>query len=137
MHDEFECRVVASLLDSGAVVANAAQAAFLLSATGLALTAPTASSAAFALAILCWAAGGWASIRVTIDASLFRELAARPDFAMLDGSLERLGFPRRKKNCTPDDRFRASLRLWRFQLATFVLQLISLAAGAALMRVSC
>jgi hypothetical protein len=132
MANDIECGVVASILDSGATLANASHAAAVIAGFGV-LAHPLVAAARFAFAgvILCWFAGCWLAMRVRIDASLFRMLTeeAATRSRRMDELLLGWGFVKRPRERSIDERCRGALRLWRFQVAAFVIQCCGLVAG--------
>ena len=140
MRDDFErdflAKVVASVLDSAPILANASHAGFIIAGAGLAFAAPASARVTFAISMLGWCAGCWAAVRVAIDTSLFRVMAAEPDRAaqFLDEALKNLRLSSRANPRPLRDRCRGALRLWRYQLTAFIFQICTLAIGAALVR---
>jgi hypothetical protein len=138
MNDEVKPTTVASLLDSGATLANAGNAAAVIAGFGCLFAHSTSARAAFAAAILCWLVQCWLAVRIRIDASLFRMLAEDPGARarQMDELLIAWGLVKRIRERSLDQRCRAALRLWRFQVAAFAIQCCLLAAGLILAMVS-
>ena len=113
----------ASVLRSGAVIAQAGHVLALVAGFGWFATGRWALTTS----LLAWLCHCYIAIRVAIDAALFAELEGRED--ALDQWLVRFGLRRSTTPRSLDDRTRAALRLWKLQLATFVLQAILLALG--------
>jgi|GEM_PF-2579072 len=113
----------ASVLRSGAVIAQAGHVLALVAGFGWFSTGRWALTAS----LLVWLVHCYIAIRVAIDASLFVDLAGRED--ALDEWLLRFGLRKSLSPRSLDDRTRASLRLWKLQLAAFALQAILLALG--------
>lgn len=136
MRDAFKCRVLASLLDSGSVLANAANTLLVVTALGFGVATSPGGRLAFALSGFAWVASCWAATRVAIDASLFSELTADPNTGGqdLDESLNDLGFQQHRNHRTAQDRCRGALRLWRYQILAVAVQISALLVGAILMR---
>ena len=121
------------MLDSGRVVANAANAGALIAGAACLWAPDVITRAACGCAILCWAVECWYALRVVIDASLFRAFAANPESSpgWLDEFLADRGLARKQKTAdrTLTERSAAALGLWRRQTIAFVLELAFLAAG--------
>jgi hypothetical protein len=126
--------VVASLLDAGTILANAGHAAALIAGAGCLFAHPAAARIAFALAILFWFAQCWAAVRTRIDATLFRMLAEAPASRgfEIDQAFLALGFPKKARDRSIEDRCAGALRLWRLQIAAFTIECGALAVGLIL-----
>ena len=127
MRAKFDCEVMAGLLESGRVLSHVANAAAIIAGIGGASILTVVSLAA-------WPIGSWYAVRVAIDRSLFRTLAANPeegvewlDSLLLDWKLVKVAGSRNIA-----DRSRGALRLWRMQAAALVVQLATLAAAEIL-----
>jgi hypothetical protein len=147
-NDQFECGVTASLLGSGATLANAGNCAAIIGVAGI-LLGHSAARPIFAVPVLLWPAGCYFSLRVAIDASLFHQLALAGDDAgpQLDRLLQSRGLARPKPNRTMpertmpertmpertmDDRSQGALKLWKRLMAITGIQIAaSLAAAIA------
>lgn len=131
MTPEFECRVTASLLSSGTVLANASHCAAIIAGIGTVWALSTAARLAFAASVLCWPVGCYLGVRVAIDCALFRELAGDPadDGRALDELLRSWRLPHTAKDRTLAERRRGALRLWKRQIAILAIQVAALAAG--------
>jgi len=128
-------RLTYSFLDSGRVIARAANVAALIAGAGLLLPSPSLSHWIFAASLLCWMAECWLAMRVAVDASLFRVLAEGDADAAgkeLDVLPIGLGFRHAQQTLTPGERTRGALRLWRAQIAACAAELILLAAAGIL-----
>ena len=127
MSNDISCGLTASFLDSGRVIANSGNAAAIIAGIGCIITGPTNSRLVLAGSLLLWLVENWFAVRVAIDSSLFRVLAADPEEAsrQLDAKLNRGGR-------TLADRTRGALALWRKQIAALAIQLAALAAGIVL-----
>jgi len=75
---EFDCNVVASLLDSATVLANAGNTGALIAGVGCLFVEPMVVRAIFGISLLLWGAQTWFAVRTNICASLFRDLAENP-----------------------------------------------------------
>jgi hypothetical protein len=128
---EFECGATASLLDSGRTLAGASHAAAVIAEVGVILAHSTVVQVVCAVSITCWLAGCYFAVRVAIDASLFRQLAADPSERCRD--LDEWLHRDTERGLT--DQTRGALALWRWQVAFLVVQLIAL-AGAILPRIA-
>jgi hypothetical protein len=129
MKPDFEWSATASVLDSGRTLASASNVAAVVAGINAVLGHSNAAQIACALSMLCWFVGCYFAVRVTIDASLFRQLAANHVEACgdLDEWLRRLGWLRGETDRSLTDRTRAALALWRGQVALLALQLMALA----------
>lgn len=127
MPDAMSSNITASFLDSGRVLANAANAAAIVAGVGCMMTSPMYSRLALTGSILIWFLQSYYALRVAIDGSLFRLLAADPEEAarQLDNFLGRSRTPGR----SIDDRARGALTLWRRQIVAISLQLTALILG--------
>ncbi len=127
MSDNIGCGLTASFLDSGRVLANAGNAAAIVAGIGSIVSGPSAGRWVMAGSLLIWFVECWFAVRIAIDCSLFRVLAADPDEGgrQLDVMLNRGGR-------TLDDRARGALALWRKQIAALAVQLTMLTVGIAL-----
>jgi hypothetical protein len=134
---EFECGVIASVLDSGRTLAAAGHAAAVIAAlgAGFAHTAPV--RLAFAASILLWPIGCYLAVRVSLDAALFRAIAADPvqDSSRMDELLGSWGLMRNLKERTLEQRIRGALTLWRRHQAVFAIQLAALIGGVLMQAV--
>ena len=131
MNARFECGVTASLLSSGASLTTASNCAAVIGAVGSLLAHSTAARMIFLAPVLCWPAGCYFSVRVAIDASLFRELALadQDSGAALDELLRSRGLARERPNRTIGDRSQGAVKLWKRLIAITGLQIVaSLAA---------
>ena len=113
----------ASVLRSGAIIAQAGHVLALIAGLGWFSTGRWALTAS----LLAWLLHCYIALRVAIDAGLLADLAGHED--ALDEWLVRFGLRRSTTPRSLDDRTRASLRLWKLQLAAFALQAILLALG--------
>jgi hypothetical protein len=131
MNPSFECAVTASFLRSGRVLSNASNCAALIAAAGTLLTHTLAARLSFAASFLCWPLACYFSLRVAIDASLFRDLggAAADGGAALDDLLRTWGLARGKGGRTIAERGRGALKLWHRLIASVAAQLAAMVAG--------
>ncbi len=113
----------ASILRSGAVIAQAGHVLALIAGFGWFHTGRWALTGS----LLAWLLHCYIALRVAIDARLFENLPGHE--AELDAWLLRFGLRRQLSPRSLDERTRASLRLWKFQLAAFALQAILLASA--------
>jgi hypothetical protein len=127
---KFDCEVTAGFLESGRVLSHVANAAAIIVAIGTGGILAMVSLAA-------WLIGIWYAVRVAIDQSLFRTLAANPqegadglDSLLADWKLVKVAGSR-----SIADRSRGAVRLWRMQAAALILQLATLAAAEILRAV--
>jgi len=125
------------LLGIGAVLANTGHAGAVVAGIGSAFTQAPTIQMIFAASILCWLVGCWLAVRVAIDASLFRALAAEPEDGgkKLDELLTGWGLRRNLKERGMADRSRGALGLWRRQVAALAIQLTALAAAIVIQAV--
>lgn len=137
MKPDFECSVTASFLESGRVLANAGHAGAVVAGIGIAFAHAPLVRMVFAASILCWLVECWLAVRVAIDASLFRVLAAESEDGgkKLDELLTGWGFGRHVKARSIPDRGRGALALWRGQVAVLAIELTAIAAGVVIQAV--
>ena len=128
--DLMGANITAAFLDSGRVLANAANAAAVVAGLGCVMTSPVYSRFAFAGSMIVWFVECYYAVRVAIDNSLFRLLATDPEEAArrIDDFLGTSTEPSRSL----EDRTRGALTLWRTQIVCFALQLAALIAGVIL-----
>src|SRR5260370_20186849 len=93
MSGDFRCGLTASFLDSGRVLANAGNAAAIVAGIGCVVPGPSCSRFVLAGSLLFWFVECWFAVRVAIDSSLFRVMAADTEEAgrQLDAMLVRPG----------------------------------------------
>ena len=127
MRAGFDCEVTAGFLESGRTLSNVANAAAIVAAVG-------AGGILLAVSLAAWLVESWFAVRVAIDRSLFRTLAAHPaDGAdWLDALLVDWKLVKAAKSRSMSDRSRGALRLWRMQAAALTVQLAALAAAIVL-----
>jgi hypothetical protein len=131
MNPRFECGVTASFLSSGTSLAIASHCAALIGAVGVLLAHTIAARAVFVAPVLCWPGACYFALRVSIDASLFKELALVPDEGgpALDELLRRHGFAGAPLDRTITERSAGALKLWKRLIAVTAIQIVaSLAA---------
>ena len=128
-------RLTFSLVDSGRMIAQAANVAALLAGAGLLLPGQFLSRLMFWSSILCWFTGIWVAARVAMDASLLRALAA--EGSGTDGKARdellvhfQLRGPRPARTIT--DRSRGAIRLWPWQIAVGIAQFAMIICGGIL-----
>lgn len=112
-----------SILRSGAVISHAGHVLALLAGYGWFQTGRWPLT----FSLLAWLFHCYIALRVSIDAGLWQDLPGHE--AELDAWLLRFGLRRRLSPRTLDERTRASLHLWKLQLAAFALQATLLALG--------
>jgi hypothetical protein len=112
-----------SILRSGAHIAHTGHVLALIAAYAWFQT----HHPALPLSLLTWLFHCYIALRVAIDAHLFTSL--RGHEAELDAWLLRFQLRRQLTPRSLDERTRASLRLWKLQLATCALQAILLASA--------
>jgi hypothetical protein len=134
---EFDCGVIASVLDSGRSVAQAGHAAAVVAGLGVMLAHSSIARLIFAASILCWPAACYLAVRTRLDASLFRAIAGDPaeGSRRMDELLRSWGLIRAPKERTLDERMRGALALWRRQQVVFAIQLAALVAGILIQAV--
>jgi hypothetical protein len=134
-----DCQVLANVLDSGEILAHAANAAALIGGLGLLMAQTRLARVAFTLTIAAWTIGCLAGTRVAIDASLFRAIAADTDGRApeLDESLARLGLRTSSVNRPIADRISGAMRWFRAQVLAFVTEIFALSVGAIFGRLRC
>jgi hypothetical protein len=79
MKTEFDCSIIASVLDAGKVLANAGNAGAVVAGIGCVMTQSPGARLAFLCVTLVWLAQCWFAVRVEVCASLFRALATDPE----------------------------------------------------------
>jgi hypothetical protein len=86
------------------------------------------------VSLAVWLVESWFAVRVAIDRSLFRTLAANPrDGAdWLDALLVDRKLIKAANSRSMEDRSRGALRLWRLQAAALTVQLVVLVAAVVL-----
>jgi hypothetical protein len=141
------CGATASLLGSGAALANAGNCAAAIGVVGILVAQATPVRAIFAIPVVCWPAGCYFNLRVAIDASLFQELALAGSDAgpQLDELLRQRGLARAKSQRTMgertmpertmpertmDDRSDGAVRLWKRSIAIAAIQIAAVTAAA-------
>ncbi len=131
MNHKLECGVTASLLDSGARLANASNCAAVIGGAGVLLAHSLAARLMFVVPVLSWPAACYFSVRVAIDGSLFKELALSGEDSgpALDELLGGLGFLREKRERTIGDRSRGAVKLWNRLIAIAGMQIATLVAA--------
>jgi hypothetical protein len=135
MSADFRCGLTASFLDSGRILANAANAAAIVAGIGCAVASPPWSRLVLAGSLLFWFVECWFAMRAAIDSSLFRVMAADPEEAarQLDAMLGAAPFGAatvRERSLA--DRTRGALALWRKQIFALGVQFAALSAGIIL-----
>jgi hypothetical protein len=127
----FDCEVTAGFLESGRTLSNVANAAAIIAAVSI-------TGVLCVVSLAAWLVESWFAVRVAIDRSLFRTLAANPqdgadwlDALLLDWKL----IPAAKSR-SMQDRSRGALRLWRMQAAALTVQLLAMLAGIVLRMVN-
>ena len=123
----FDCEVTAGFLESGRTLSNVANAAAIIAGI-------STSGVLLVVSLAAWLVESWFAVRVAIDRSLFRTLAANPqdgadwlDALLVDWKLVKAATSR-----SMTDRSRGALRLWRMQAVALTVQLATLAAGIIL-----
>ena len=134
---EFDCNVVASLLDSATLLANAGNTGALIAGIGC-LFGDQAKPYVLVLGIslLLWGAQTWFAVRTNICASLFRDLAENPDAgrARMDDLLVGWGLipQSTRRERTVADRSLGALWFLKSQRILLRIQLVTVAAGLLL-----
>ncbi|MBV8904830.1 MAG: hypothetical protein JOZ22_14450, partial [Acidobacteriia bacterium] len=125
MSGKFECGLTASLLDSGVVLTKASHCAAVIGVAGTLLAHSGSARLIFAVPTFCWPVACYFSVRVAIDASLFRELALENDDGapVLDKLMHRRGLAREKPLRTIDDRSAGAVKLWKRLIAITGIQI--------------
>jgi type IV secretory pathway TrbD component len=131
MSSDFSCGLTASFLDSGRILANAGNALAIVAGIGCVVAGPSCGRWVLAGSLLVWFVECWFAVRVAIDSSLFRVLAANPEEAgrQLDAMLFRTATVRERPLA---DRTRGAMNLWRKQIVALAVQLAALVAGIIL-----
>lgn len=130
MTEEFECNVTAGILDSGRALTNAAHAGAIVGGIGVTLAHSPATRILFAVVIVCWLIECWLAVRVAIDASVFRTLAAESEGGRrLDALLTRWALRKNLNERSIAERSRAAIRLWRLQIGGLGVELVVLMIG--------
>jgi hypothetical protein len=145
MSNDVNCGLTASFLDSGHVLANASNAAAIVAGIGCIIAGPACGRWVLGGSFLFWFVECWFAVRVSIDSSLFRVLAADPVDAgrKLDAMLSRPAAAPTRTTAAPfgtatvrerplEDRTRGAMKLWRKQIAALAMQLATLTAGIVL-----
>ena len=131
MNPRFECGVTASLLTSGARLSTAANCAAVIGAVGTLVGHSATAHVIFVVPVLFWPVAGYFGVRVSIDASLFRELALtdQDNGPALDELLRRRGLARERSERTITDRSQGAIKLWKRLIAITGIQVaVSVAA---------
>lgn len=136
MNPRFECGATASLLNSGASLANASNCAAMIGAAGILLAHSAMARTILVVPVLFWPAACYFSLRVGIDASLFRELAPADEDngPALDELLRRRGLSRKRSDRTISDRSHGAVKLWKRLIAITGIQ-VATAATAIIVEV--
>jgi hypothetical protein len=134
---EFDCNVVASLLDSATLLANAGNTGALIAGIGCLFgDHPGFYLLAFGASLLLWGAQTWFAVRTNICASLFRDLAENPvaGRARMDDLLVGWGLipQSTRRERTVADRSLGALWLLRNQRILLRIQLVTVAVGLLL-----
>jgi hypothetical protein len=131
MRPGLECGVTASFLESGKALAAASHTGALVAGVAILIVHSLVPRVVFASSLLCWVAGCWFGLRVAIDASLFRALAAEAEDAWprFDALLVEWGLRRTTRERSVAERIRGALALWRKQGMLLALQLVTLVSG--------
>lgn len=131
MNLRFECGVIASLLTSGASLTTAGNCSAVIGAVGVLLGHSATAHAIFVVPVLFWPVACYFSVRVSIDASLFRELALadQDKGAALDELFRRRGFARERSEQTITDRSQGAMKLWKRLIAITGIQVAASVAA--------
>jgi len=131
MNPRFECGATASLLNSGASLATASNCAAVIGAAGILLAHSAMARTILIASVLLWPAACYFSVRVAIDASLFRELALSDQDSgpALDELLRRRGLARQQPDRTISDRSHGAVELWRRLIAVTGIQIVTSVAA--------
>lgn len=128
MSAQLDSNLTASFLESGRTLAGLGNAAAVIAGLGSIAGHSKFGRLLFACSMFCWLAGCWFTVRVRIDAALFRQLAAEPEsgWQRLDALLTAWGFLRTPIERSVEDRTRGAIALWRKQAFTLAIHLASL-----------
>jgi hypothetical protein len=130
MKTQFTYSAAAGFLESGKVLANAANAGGVVGGVACVLAGPVYPRVILAASLLFWFLASWLAVRVAIDAKLFRVMAAAEDGeAAVDHLLLNWGFRVKSKHDSMESRILGALGLWRRAVVTLAIQLTLLAVG--------
>jgi hypothetical protein len=137
---KFDCEVTASFLESGRVLSHVSNAAAIIAGingAGINGAGIKATGILPVISLAAWLIGIWYAVRVAIDRSLFRTLAANPEAGAdwLDSLLRDWKLVKAPGSRSIADRSRGALRLWRMQAAALIVQLATLIAAEILRAV--
>jgi hypothetical protein len=135
MNRQFECGATASLLGSGAGLAIATNCAAVIGAAGILLAHSVTARAILLVPVMLWPLACYFSVRVAIDASLFKELALAdkdsgpPREEMLDEILQQRGLAQGAPGRSISDRSQGAIRLWKRLIAITGIQVAASVAA--------
>jgi hypothetical protein len=134
MNVRVDSSLTASFLESGQMLAHAANVAALVAGVASVTVHSAFVRVLLAGSMLCWLVECWFAVRVTIDASMFRQLAGESEgnWRRLDELLIDWGFPRMPEGRSVGNRSRCAITLWRRQAVTLAIQLATLVAAGIL-----
>jgi hypothetical protein len=131
MNSRFECGATASLLSSGTSLTTASNCAAMVGAAGILLAHSSTARAILVAPVLFWPLACYFSLRVAIDASLFRELALadQDNATALDELLQQRGLARGRPGWTISDCSRGAVKLWKRLIAITGIQVATSVAA--------
>ena len=131
MNSRFECGVTASLLSSGRSLTTVSNCAAVVGAAGILLAHSGTARAILVPPVLFWPVACYFSLRVAIDAALFRELALadQDNGTALDELLRQRGLARGRLGRTISDRSRGAVKLWKRLIAITGIQVATSVAA--------
>ncbi len=134
---DFDCNIVASLLDSATLLANAGNTGALIAGIGCLFGDQSKPyMLVLGISLLLWGAQTWFAVRTNICASLFRDLAENPGAgrARMDDLLYgwRLIPEPKQKERSIADRSLGALWFLRNQRILLRIQLVTVAVGLLL-----
>ena len=134
MNDRFNSRLTASFLESGSVSGMTGCAAAVVAGFGGVMAHSAVIRLTFSTSLLVWLVECWFTVRVLIDASLFRCLAIEHEDAWqrVDELRPGRGFLHLSEGRSAADRQRAAMALWRKQLIALAMRLAILTAAIVL-----
>jgi hypothetical protein len=132
MNSKLECSVTSGVLSSGTVISATANCAAVIGVAGILLAHSQIARILFLAPVLLWPAAYYFSIRVRIDASLFKQGVLDGDDSgpMLDAVLRARGFTRPDTAPSLADRHRGAIRLWKRLIAITTIQVVAAVAAA-------
>ena len=131
MNPRFECGATASLLSSGTSLTTASNCAAVVGAVGILLAHSVTARAILLATVLFWPVACYFSLRVAIDASLFRELALgdQDNGPALDELLRLQGLASGRPDRTISHRCQGAVKLWKRLIAITGIQVATAVAA--------